>query len=55
MGGEETRERHARRKVMNRKGLISLIRNRPERTAAPLFNLGEIREYYLTTDPEKFK
>jgi len=40
---------------MNCKGLFSLIRNRPGRAADPLFSLGEIREYYLTTDPEKFK
>jgi hypothetical protein len=35
--------------------LFYLLQDRPGRAADPLFSLGEIREYYLTTDPEKFK
>jgi hypothetical protein len=35
--------------------LFCLLQDRPGRVADPLFTLEEIREYYLTTDPEKFK
>jgi len=35
--------------------LFYLLQDHPRRASDPLFSLGEIREYYLTTDPEKFK
>ena len=35
--------------------LLSILQDRPGRTADPLFSLEEIRKYYLTTDPERFK
>ncbi len=35
--------------------LFYLLQDRPGGSADPLFSLEEIRQYYLTTDPEKFK
>ena len=35
--------------------MFYLLRDGPRRASDPLFSLEEIREYYLTTDPEKFK
>jgi len=35
--------------------LFYLLQDHPRRVSDPLFSLQEIREYYLTTDPEKFK
>jgi|GEM_PF-3103072 len=35
--------------------MIYLLQDRPPRASDPLFSLAEIQEYYLTTDPEKFK
>lgn len=35
--------------------MFFLLQDHPQRTSDPLFSLAEIQEYYLTTDPEKFK
>jgi hypothetical protein len=35
--------------------MFYLLQDRSQRASDPLFSLKEIREYYLTTDPEKFK
>ena len=35
--------------------MLYLLQDRSRRASDPLFSLGEIRAYYLTTDPEKFK
>ncbi len=35
--------------------MLYLLQDHSRRASDPLFSLGEIRAYYLTTDPEKFK
>jgi hypothetical protein len=35
--------------------LFYFLKDRPGHASNPLFSLEEIREYFLTTDPEKFK
>ena len=35
--------------------LLYLLQDRSRPASEPLFSLGEVRAYYLTTDPEKFK